>query len=223
MKLIHGKYSFCIDFTDEKVNSLIVENNCAFTEMVSCLYEQTQGENGDFVLSEDNIPITISKNAELLTQFIPFDCNRKNLITKLYNLLKKEAMSSELYCDTQRISSEIVCYIEKLLDRISLATEPLSEPELPALFKAVDLKLGSSDGTIGEKLLEYFNACYELEGEKLFVTVNLKSYFDDKQLQDFISSVVSHKIRLLMLENNFRKAVEGEKVIIIDNDLCEIY
>ncbi len=223
MKLIHIRYSFNLDFCDELVYSLTVENNRAFVEIVNGLYDQIQGEDGEFVLSEYDMPVAISKHIELLTQFVPFDGNRKTLVTKLYNLLKKESMCGELYCDTQQIGTALVAYVEKLLDRVSLMTEPLIEPDLTTLFKAVDLKLGSIDGTIGEKLLDYFNACYELEGEKLFVTVNLKSYFDDKQLQDFVSSVVSHKIKLLMIENSFRTAVEGEKVIIIDKDLCEIY
>jgi len=43
-------------------------------------------------LSEDHIPLDMRKTADLLTQFVPFTVNQKELITKLYAVLKKKAV-----------------------------------------------------------------------------------------------------------------------------------
>ncbi len=223
MKLIHYDYSFRINFEDGYVNSLTVENHDEFTKLVSELLRQSEGDSGEFVLSENNAPISFSKNTELITQFIPFDGCRKTLVTKLYNHLKKEAVNESLFYETQNINSAIFSYVEKLVQNVGFAMEYTSEIDTADILKAANLSIGDSNATLAEKLIDYFLTCYELEGEKLFITVNLKPFFSDEQLKDFYDSVISQKIKLLMVENNARKQLTTEKVVIIDSDLCEIY
>ncbi len=223
MKLMHNDYSFRIDFRDGFVYSLTIENNKVFAELVTEFYEQTENEKGKFILGDEFAPISLSKNTELITQFIPFDCCRKTLVTKLYNFLKKEAVNSDMYSRTQSLFLEIIQYISQLIRNSDISAEYLTEPDLTAVFKSVDLKPCGNGGTLAEKIIDYFLVCYELEGEKLFVTVNLKTYLDDEQLSHFVRSIVSHKIKLLMIENTFRNPQENEKIFIIDKDLCEIY
>lgn len=55
------------------------------------------------VLSEDHIPLDMRKTADLLTQFVPFTVNQKELITKLYAVLKKKAVDEKMYQYTQEI------------------------------------------------------------------------------------------------------------------------
>lgn len=89
LTLMHNDYSFRIDFQDGFVYSLTIENNKAFAELLTDFYEQTENEKGKYILGDEFSPISISKDTELITRFIPFDCCRKTLVTTMYNFLKK--------------------------------------------------------------------------------------------------------------------------------------
>ena len=62
----------------------------------------------------------------------------------------------------------------------------------------------------------------EFVGDKLFVTVNFRSWFDDDSTELFMKTVLEHKYKLLMLESSERKRLSSEKRIIIDEDMCVI-
>lgn len=58
--------------------------------------------------------------------------------------------------------------------------------------------------------------------EKLFITVNFRSYVDDKDLSLFFESIKNHQINLLMIENCERELIPYEKRHIVDKDFCVI-
>jgi len=68
------------------------------------------------VLSEDHIPLDMRKTADLLTQFVPFTVNQKELITKLYAVLKKKAVDEKMYQYTQEIYRAIGEYLYQLIE-----------------------------------------------------------------------------------------------------------
>ena len=61
----------------------------------------------------------------------------------------------------------------------------------------------------------------EFEGEKLFITVNMRSYVEDSEMEAFIKTVTSHRYDLIMLENISYPKLENEIRYTIDSDLCE--
>lgn len=84
MKLVHPLISEIINLSNEsKVNILVIENQKLFTSILTELYGQINNCKGEFVFSIDNSPKEISKNIEIITQFIPFEINKKTLIGKL--------------------------------------------------------------------------------------------------------------------------------------------
>lgn len=83
-----------------------------------------------------------------------------------------------MYSRTQSLFSEIIQYISRLIENVDISAEYLTEPDLTAVLKSVDLKLCENDGTLAEKIIDYFLICYELS--------------------HFVRSTVSHKIKLLM-------------------------
>ncbi len=223
MMLIHRDFSFKIEFEEGYVYSLVIENNSMFSKLVKELYNQINGYDGDFVLSEKFEPISITKKIEIVSEFIPFNANKKTLITKLHNKLNKTAYETDLYYETQTIKSALTCYIATLSETLGISTEYDEEIEISSLLKAANLKLSVSDGDLAESIIEYFIASYELEEEKIFVTVNLKSFLGKTEFENFIKTIVIHKIKLIMIDNYSRYTCDNEKKIIIDEDLCEIY
>lgn len=63
-----------------------------------------------------------------------------------------------------------------------------------------------------------------LIGIKCFIVQNLHIYLDDRECENLLESAVMHGIYLLNIENSVPKEVsEYEKLVVIDNDLCEFY
>ena len=57
---------------------------------------------------------------------------------------------------------------------------------------------------------------------KLFVTVNMRSYVPDREMELFAQTALSRGCRILMLENREYPRLAQEKRWIVDSDLCEI-
>lgn len=76
--------------------------------------------------------------------------------------------------------------------------------------------------TLPEKLLDYFEMVREFERNKLFFTVNLRSFLSDKEAEAFFRSVVMHEFSVIMFENKDYPKSKWEKRLILDADLCTI-
>lgn len=71
------------------------------------------------------------------------------------------------------------------------------------------------------KILDYMELVREFDRDKLFITVNMRAYFDDVLIEQFMKTAISHEFRILMLESNAYRALPYEKRTTIDADLCE--
>lgn len=56
----------------------------------------------------------------------------------------------------------------------------------------------------------------------MFITLNLRSYISDNEMNKFVNDVVVCVYKLLMLENTDYPIIEHEKRYIIDVDKCII-
>lgn len=222
MKLVYPMMNVEMVFEENTVNSLIVENQKMFYETVSDLYYQTEGLKGQLVLSENYEPIEIRKYTELITQFVPFTLNKKDILTKLYADIQRYSLSADMIERTHSILAELERYISDLSDNYTNELECSEATDIIPLLKMFDLKFADDDKSLCEKLLDYFMSAEQYKGKRLFVTVNLRSYIDDAQAELFFQSVMMRKIKLLCIENCVHKKLNGEKRIIIDNDLCVI-
>ena len=84
------------------------------------------------------------------------------------------------------------------------------------------LLLNTVYGNPIEKLIDYMSLVRDLDRDKLFVFVNLRSWFTDNEVSLFVKTVLAHKYRILLIDNCEYPKLENERRIIIDRDLCEI-
>ena len=61
----------------------------------------------------------------------------------------------------------------------------------------------------------------ELDRDRLFIMINMRSYFTDMDMEEFIRSVCLHNFKMLLLSNVSESKLENTKRYIIDSDLCE--
>ena len=94
--------------------------------------------------------------------------------------------------------------------------------QIGSIIKAAGVEICDDYESLGEKLIDYFQLVNELLGRKLFVTLNLRSFFTAKEAQLFMKTVASHQFDVIMIESFEHQRLEEEKRLIIDADLCLI-
>ena len=72
-----------------------------------------------------------------------------------------------------------------------------------------------------ERIIDYMELVREFERDKLFITVNMRSFFSDEVADSFMKTVVSHGFKIFMIEASEHTILENERRIKIDKDLCE--
>ena len=62
----------------------------------------------------------------------------------------------------------------------------------------------------------------ELLGEKVFVFVNMHSFFDINEMKMFVDTLIAHKFYVLLIDSNEYGKINKVRRVIVDKDLCII-
>ena len=222
MMIAYPAADICCELNEDKILTLTIENQHIFYSIITDIQSQLDGNDGIFVLSESFQPLDLRKNTELITQLVPFTVNQKELINKLYNLLKKEAVDEIMYQSTHEIMSNISEYLYKLTEEQDMELAITVPEDITGILKAFDVKFEDNNMSLSEKILEYTITSNELKGKKLFIIVNLRSYLTDFQTEQLFQSLLLKKIQLICIECAEHERLKNEEVIIIDKDMCVI-
>ena len=91
-----------------------------------------------------------------------------------------------------------------------------------SIIKASGLEIIEDYTSLPEKLLDYFELVREFEREKVFFTVNLRSYLNVRDVESFFESIVLHDFSVIMFENKEYSKNKWENRLILDEDWCII-
>ena len=223
MILVHPRIEEQIEFKENVINVLCIENKAMFNEIVSDFLVQINGEDGDFILSEKGKELPIKKSVELVLSPFIMDFNSKKILSSIYGDLKENAYQQDYYANTVKLLSEISGYISNVVDEYKYPLEISEEINIEDVFKLASLKVDNSNSTLVDKIVDYVELVTTVLNVKLVVFVNLKLYIEEEQLGELYKTIMNKKINVLLIENMMISSkIEGEKGIIIDKDLCEI-
>lgn len=223
MKFVYTHWSEPIIWSN-KIPVVVIENHYAFRSFLCDLKNGIEGQESNCILSKSNKILDCAKYAELFLDFIDFDINRKSLLTKVIANLEHTAISAENYLKTQQFLNMLEQYVEEWSFDLpfELTAKKMS---ITNILKSIGLEFSNDYvGACGEmeKILDYMEFVREFENDKMFVTVNMRAYFQDEELLQFLESCLSREIKLLMIESQCYSNLPCEKRLIIDEDLCEL-
>ncbi len=222
MKFVYPNINHVVEITEDQVNTLVIENQKLFAEILQDLCCQLQGDDGRSVLSNNEKILDISKNLELLSQFVPFEINKKSLISRVISLMEKQSVDADHYEETMEELSRLEAYMYHLaFDMTGDLTFTKISPA--SLIKAVGIEFEDNYDSLAEKLIDYMELVTFYDRPKLFVFVNLRSYISDAEAEAFFETVLSHQFKVVLIENKEYNRIALEKRYIVDEDLCEIF
>ena len=87
MKAIYAKYGIELSLEENQIITLVVENPKVMSDMLRDIFRQINGEEGGWILSENDKIFPLEKTGVLLDNPLTADCNDKKILTKLYKEL----------------------------------------------------------------------------------------------------------------------------------------
>lgn len=221
MKIANAKYQLEIEFVENTTNVLVIENPTVMEEIVHELQQQSDGEEGNFVLSEKNKIFKMEKELMLIINPFSLDFNDKKIINKLY--LELLQYGNELLNKKEEINQLSVKLLDEIIDKSQYNNISFDlEIEWKEFFKLYGLKIDESYETLLEKLIEYIKILSDLCGIHLVCFVNIKNYLQDKEVNELYEIAYYKKVDLLLIESSDTRNLDNEHTFIIDRDRCLI-
>ena len=130
-------------------------------------------------------------------------------------------MSEGFYSHTIQLLSRVDRYLDELA--FSMDCDVVCGPcTVSGLLKSAGLSLREDYEDPLEQLLDYIELVQCFEREKLFVFVNLRSFYSDDAVSRFLRSALDHGYRLLLVDSQEHPYLPEERRLVVDKDLCEI-
>lgn len=223
MKLVYPNNNITIEFEEGYVNTLCIENPKTYAEMVGGLWNQLNGDEGGWLLSEKDKILQVSKYMVGIFNPLDLDCNERRVLGKVYTELN-EIVLDKFHAEIAELNGRIVEFLDSLTECVPYHMEVKPELDVGGLLKLFDVRIENSSANLLEHVLDYLRVMHEICRIELFVFVNAKQYFSDAELNALYEFVIYEKIHLLMLEGVYlRKIINPyEKCWIFDKDSCMI-
>ncbi len=225
MKLVHPEINFHIQLPEGELVAFVIENPKAFYRYSRELYEQANGSDGAFVLSEDGEVLKLNKLLSFLPDPFAIDINQRQILNKVYSMLQEEIV-------TGKEQERFFTINQQLLQLIDNASSSFPFPlccddiaDISVLFKAMNVALYQEEGlSFVEQLIDYIKISSQLLSRRVFVFHHMQDYVETDHWEH-LEKVASHtKTTLVFLEkstNSWYNNYHGK--YIIDKDLCEVF
>ena len=214
-------FHISMELEEDRLNSIIVENETALTDIVMKFQKGINGESGSVGLYEEDKELSLSKAARLIINPFSVDLNDKQAQKALYKELIVAA--NEDPTEKGALNQAGVEYIDRLLVHISDPNVTFSvEPDMEGFLKYYNVSFADDYDDLGKRLTEYVRILSIYCRVELFIFVNLKSFLSTDEIESFREMVSYYKAICLIIEPRERIEITAENTIIIDNDLCLI-
>lgn len=213
-------FNFKIDFENKSIFSLIIENKKLYRKIIEDLINDISIDDANIILSKNNKLIVPEKEIFVFSDYFNFDVN-KFVLNKYYKELKNLS-ENDFFDETLEIKEVLRNYVTKLVENeYSIKLE--EDLDISQILKAFGVKFQRNEDLL-LNLFEWIKILNELLGYEIFFFINLENFLSDDELVEFSKFILYNKYRVVFLENfNRNKLFDDDNLIIIDNDLCEIF
>lgn len=221
MKLVEREYGIEVDIKENIVSIIVLEDVKLRLPLISELFSQTSGKEGNWLLFENDKSFDLGKKVELILEPLTLTLNNKKVKTKLYQDIKTIAQD---YCFSQglEVHSQICNYLENMLDKLPYPVKYDEDWDVSEILKAYNVELVEEYDNIFEKLYNYIKLVNTVCGTDIFIMVNIKQYLTDEQITELYKMAAYGKIQLVLIEFSTNNKRDCEELYILDNDDCVI-
>lgn len=221
MRLNHYEFESPIEFDENTINVVVVENQSFLTKIIYQLIEQIDGKEGDFNLYCEK-EMKIKDSVFFILDPFRINMNERAILARLYEDLQKDAMGEDIYQKTNDIQNAISEYIHILANRQQHQLTNNEMPSVVDIIKIMNVRFDESTDSLLDVIVDYISLLFNYCKIKLVIFLNLKSYLTNSELELLYKHVHYHKHFILLIESTERTSLPCESVKMIDLDLCEV-
>ena len=222
MKLMHPALAEPIAFCENRIAVLTVERPELYRSMALDLIRQSEGEEGEWILSEEGKILDCAASLHAVYDFAHLEDFDKRASARFFSGMQKIAFE-----DLQQETHGLMRNIQEYLGRLAvLSDHPVTydaEENIPALIKAFGFRIDLSDLPPSEMLYEHMRLYEKALKQACFVLIGAKAWFAKDELIEIYKMASYRKWKLLLLERYpGAELLPEEDLIVIDRDLCEL-
>ncbi|MBE5871495.1 MAG: type II-A CRISPR-associated protein Csn2 [Lachnospiraceae bacterium] len=221
MMIVNGEYDIALKFEENAVSVLCMENPRMFSSAIHSLWNQINGMEGNWILSESEKMLNISKKIDCIFNPFSVDYNDRKVLNKLYQELLFAAQG-EYYESFGVMNSEIINLLTQLLQTQPYRLDIRLDLDIVGLLKLYEVKFETEDVDLLDKMITYIKIMHQVCGIEIFTFINLKSYLTEMEIVQLYKSAFYEKVYLWLVENRYSRTLSDENVVIFDKDLCII-
>lgn len=156
----------------------------------------------------------------MIDSLLSFEIGRKSLMTKIQSRMEAEALNARNYVKTMQLMGELEQFLQELAFDLpcGITCDKIS---IGGVLRSAGIEILDDYENELERILDYMELTRELERDKLFVLVNLRSFYSDEEVAAFFRSVLDHSLCVLLVDSVSKAMLPLEKRVTVDADLCE--
>lgn len=221
MILAYSKLNLRIEFIENTVNVLVLEDPVQFSEIIYLLKCDEKEVESPFVLSESDKFLQISKEMEIIVDPFSIDFNSKKIQQQLYK--EMGMIATDFDVEKAEVNGKLLYLIEGIQDSLRYQNITYNlEFSWENLLKLYQVRFEPMCEDLLGRLIEYIKIASNLLNLKVIGFVNLKLYLTEEQLHNLYEIAFYNKVNLLLIENIEKPQLKEEKIHIVDTDKCII-
>lgn len=139
MKLFHPYFSTPLEFEEDVINVLIIENKKSLRIVTEDILSQINGTSDKVIFSISNKEQKMSKYVEFIINPFILSTNNVRILKKLYENISLDAFNDEMLIDTYKINDDLIGYVERLIIRTEYDLSYNANLNFPDLLKILYL------------------------------------------------------------------------------------
>lgn len=219
MKFTNYEYDLNCDI-NIGLNYIVVENHKLFRIMIEELRYQILNGDGKYILSNDNDDIDLHKKSKLITDPFELEINKSSFLKNVYHDLKDISEDEFFYERTLELQNVINQFLSELINEYELELEYENKLDISKFMKAIDLKIIGEHESFLDRIVIYIKSINMLLGIKYFFFINLSTYLEKEEIEEFRKECEYNEHIVVLIENKYYN--NGNEVALIDNDLCRV-
>ena len=223
MKLKINGFENEIQFDEEYINVLTVNNSKCFSHIIGILNDKINGieSNEIFLLDEKNQEIKMDKKAYIVLDIFNIDYNSRKVLNKIYDIIAENIEKNQDY-EVEKMVMQLRNYIIQEINELPFEFVMKSELEIPEILKLYNLKIDDVNYTsILEKVEILIDIISTLKVTDILIIPNLKLFLSSEELVELYKYSLYNNVKLLLIERNNEEQLKYEKNIIIDENFCD--
>lgn len=220
MKMAHPELVSVLEWDALHPGSLIIEHPQTYLRFVCDLTEQESGGDGEIVFSEKGQILSVQKSVLLIRDLWSVDVNQKKLLNGVFGELKRIARE-EYEAEVQALLRGMSSLLSDLSCDSMLPLTWEEQPDITALFKAMDLKSDVAAAPF-DRLLDYVNLAQMYLHVKLVALVGVRGFLTEAELEALCRDFAVRELPVLFVDGAEYPIAKGERRLLIDSDQCEL-